>query len=89
MTALFLRDLKLAFRAGGGTLTAILFFMTVVAVIPFGVGPDLNLLSRIGPAILWTGGLLASLLGLDRLFQAPLPRQVTRGLGIAVTAHHS
>jgi heme exporter protein B len=70
MIALFLRDLKLGIRAGGGALTGILFFMTIVAVIPFGVGPDLNLLSRIGPAILWTGALLASLLGLDRLFQA-------------------
>ena len=41
----------------------------VVIVVPFGVGPDLNLLSRIGPAILWIGALLATLLGLDRLFQ--------------------
>ena len=37
---------------------------------PFGVGPDLNLLSRIGPAILGIAGLLATLLGLDRLFGA-------------------
>jgi heme exporter protein B len=51
-------------------LTGILFFLAVVATIPFGVGPDLNLLARIGPAILWIGALLASLLGLDRLFQA-------------------
>ncbi|WP_454852475.1 heme exporter protein CcmB [Rhizobium binxianense] len=70
MTALFLRDLKLSIRAGGGALIGILFFLTVVAVIPFGVGPDLALLSRIGPAIVWTGALLAALLGLDRLFQA-------------------
>ncbi len=70
MTALFLRDLKLSVRAGGGAMIGVLFFMTVVAVIPFGVGPDLNLLARIGPAILWIGALLASLLGLDRLFQA-------------------
>ena len=70
MTALLLRDLKLAVRAGGGVMIGVLFFMTVVAVIPFGVGPDLNLLSRIGPAILWIGALLAALLGLDRLFQA-------------------
>lgn len=47
-----------------------LFFLTIVAVIPFGVGPDLKLLSRIGPAIVWIGALLAALLGLDRLFQA-------------------
>ena len=70
MTSLFLRDLKLSMRAGGGALIGVLFFMTVVAVVPFAVGPDLNLLSRIGPAILWIGALLASLLGLDRLFQA-------------------
>ena len=70
MTALFLRDLKLSIRAGGGALIGVLFFMTVVAVSPFGVGPDLNLLSRIGPAIVWIGALLAALLGLDRLFQA-------------------
>ena len=70
MTSLLLRDLKLAMRAGGGALIGVLFFMTVVAVVPFAVGPDLNLLSRIGPAILWIGALLASLLGLDRLFQA-------------------
>lgn len=70
MISLFLRDVKLSVRAGGGALIGVLFFMTVVAVIPFGVGPDLNLLSRIGPAILWIGALLAALLGLDRLFQA-------------------
>ena len=70
MTALFLRDLKLSVRAGGGALIGVLFFLTVVAVIPFGVGPDLKLLSRIGPAIIWIGALLACLLGLDRLFQA-------------------
>jgi len=70
MTALFLRDLRLSLRSGGGALTGLLFFLAIVAVIPFGVGPDLALLARIGPAILWIGALLASLLGLDRLFQA-------------------
>jgi heme exporter protein B len=70
MTALFLRDLRLGIRAGGGALTGVLFFLTVIVTIPFAVGPDLNLLARIGAAILWIGALLASLLGLDRLFQA-------------------
>ncbi|MBY5589894.1 heme exporter protein CcmB [Rhizobium leguminosarum] len=70
MTALFFRDLKLSIRAGGGALIGVLFFLTIVAVIPLGVGPDLKLLSRIGPAIVWIGALLAALLGLDRLFQA-------------------
>ena len=68
--ALYLRDLKIGVRAGGGALVGVLFFLAVVAVVPFGVGPDLKLLARIGPAILWIGALLASLLGLERLFQA-------------------
>lgn len=70
MLALYLRDTRLAVRAGGGALTGVLFFLAVVAVVPFAVGPDLALLARIGPAILWIAALLASLLGLDRLFQA-------------------
>ncbi|WAX96160.1 heme exporter protein CcmB [Aminobacter sp. NyZ550] len=70
MLALYLRDLRMGVRAGGGALTGVLFFLAVIVTIPFGVGPDLNLLARIGPAILWIGALLASLLGLDRLFQA-------------------
>ncbi|MBA5778627.1 heme exporter protein CcmB [Stappia sp. F7233] len=68
--ALILRELRLAVRVGGGALIGVLFFLAVVTVIPFGVGPDLNLLALIGPAILWIGALLATLLGLDRLFQA-------------------
>ncbi len=69
-SALFRRDLLLSIRVGGSALVGVLFFLAVVTVIPFGVGPDLNLLARIGPAILWIGALLATLLGLDRLFQA-------------------
>lgn len=70
MWALYRRELSNSHRTGGGALIGVLFFLTVVAVVPFGVGPDLNLLARIGPAILWIGALLASLLSLDRLFQA-------------------
>lgn len=70
MGAVFRRDLLLAWRAGGGALTGLLFFLAVVALIPFAVGPDLALLRKLGPAALWIGALLASLLGLDRLFQA-------------------
>ena len=47
---------------------AVLFFVIVVTLIPFAIGPDLGLLTRIGPAILWLGALLANLLALDRLF---------------------
>jgi heme exporter protein B len=42
----------------------------LVTLVPFALGPDLNLLARIGPAILWLAAVLATLIGLDRLFQA-------------------
>lgn len=68
--AILKRDLALAARAGGGGELALVFFLTIVVLVPFALGPDLNLLSRIGPAILWLGALLSVLIGLDRLFQA-------------------
>jgi heme exporter protein B len=67
-TALLVRDIRLAIRAGGGALMGALFFLIVVTLVPFAVGPDLALLQRIGPSMLWLGALLASLLALDRLF---------------------
>jgi heme exporter protein B len=67
--ALLVRTMSLSVKIGGGALTGLLFFLATVSVFPFGVGPDLNLLARIGPAILWITALLATLLGLDRLFQ--------------------
>ena len=70
LRALFIRDLKLAMRVGGGAGIGVLFFLIVVVLMPFAIGPDLVLLGRIGPAILWLGALLASLLTLDRLFAA-------------------
>lgn len=69
LTALFIRELRLSFRVGSGVFMGVLFFIIIVIVIPFGIGPDMRFLARIGPAILWIGALLATLLGLDRLFQ--------------------
>ncbi len=70
LAALLVRDMRLAVRIGGSALIGVLFFLLVVAIVPFAIGPDLALLARIGPAILWLGALLASLLGLDRLIGA-------------------
>ncbi|MBI4275211.1 MAG: heme exporter protein CcmB [Rhizobiales bacterium] len=67
LAALIARDMRFALRVGGGALVALLFFLTVVTLTPFALGPDLALLARIGPAILWLGALLSSLLALDRL----------------------
>ena len=70
LSALLLRDMRLAVRVGGGALMGVLFFLIVVTIVPFAIGPDAALLKQIGPAILWLGALLASLLALDRLFAA-------------------
>ena len=64
------RDLRLAVREGGATGTALGFFLIVISMMPLGLGPDLNLLSRIAPGVLWIGLLLAALLSLGRLFDA-------------------
>lgn len=68
--ALIIRDLKLSARIGGSGALGLIFFLMLVTLIPFALGPDLNLLSRIGPAILWIAAVLATLIGFDRLFQA-------------------
>lgn len=68
MIALLIRDLRLAIRAGGGFGLGMAFFLIVVMLVPFGVGPEAEILSRIAPGILWVAALLAALLSLDRIF---------------------
>ena len=64
------RDIGLAWREGGAIGTALGFYLIVVAIMPLGLGPDLNLLSRIAPGILWVALLLSALLSADRIFHA-------------------
>ena len=64
------RDLRLAVREGGAIGTALGFFLLVVSLMPLGLGPDLNLLSRIAAGVLWIALLLAALLSLNRVFEA-------------------
>ena len=68
--ALLFRDLRLAVRDGGALGTALGFNLIVVALLPLGLGPDLNLLTRIAPGVLWIALLLSALLSLPRLFEA-------------------
>lgn len=64
------RDLLLAGRRRGEVLTALAFFVVVTALFPLGIGPQPVLLERIAPGVLWVAALLATLLGLPRLFAA-------------------
>ena len=68
MTALLIRDLRLAIRAGGGFGLGLVFFLMVAVLVPLGVGPEVQVLRQIAPGVLWVGALLACLLTLDRLF---------------------
>lgn len=70
LLALIKRDLLLAARQGGGAGTALGFFLTVVVLLPVGIGPDLAMLQRIAPGALWIALLLSVLLSSDRIFQA-------------------
>jgi heme exporter protein B len=63
------RDLVLSWRQGGGAGTALGFFLTVVVLLPIGLGPDQNLLQRLAPGLLWIALLLSVLLSADRIFQ--------------------
>ncbi|HEY5347301.1 MAG TPA: heme exporter protein CcmB [Rhizomicrobium sp.] len=70
MSALLLRELRLASRSGGSAGLALAFFALVATLVPLGVGADLKLLARIAGGVLWVGAVLAALLSLDRLFQS-------------------
>lgn len=69
-TAILARDIRLAIRQGGGIGTAIGFFLTVIVLLPLGLGPDQNLLQRIAPGALWIALLLSVLLSADRLYSS-------------------
>ena len=70
VSAVLARDLRLARRAGAGASLGLMFFLVLIAIVPFAIGADQKLISRLAPALLWIAALLATLLGLDRLFQA-------------------
>ncbi len=62
------RDLRLALRQQADAAMIVLFFVLTAGIFPFGVGPEPNLLARIGPGVIWVTALLAMLLSLERVF---------------------
>jgi heme exporter protein B len=92
------RDLLLARRQGASSLLGVAFFVIAVSLFPFAVGPDPIVLASIGAGIIWVSALLATLLSLDRLFQADfedgsldvlvMMRQPVAMLVLAKTAAH-
>ena len=70
MWATLRRDLLLVMRRKSEVLTALFFFVIVSSLFPLGIGPEPALLRKIAPGVLWVGALLASMLGLQRMFAA-------------------
>ena len=62
------RDLKLAMRSRAELGVQLLSYVIVVSLFPLATSPERNLLSTMGPGVLWVAALLASLLSLPRLF---------------------
>ncbi|MBV9929881.1 MAG: heme exporter protein CcmB [Alphaproteobacteria bacterium] len=90
MTALLLRELRLA-ASGGSAVLPLVFFLLVATLFPFAVGPDAPLLARTGGGALWMAALLAALLPVDRLVEPDrtagiLDQLAVRGIGEELVA---
>lgn len=72
VTALLLREFRLAMRGRGELAQPLIFFAAVATLFPLAIGPDTAVLARIAPGIVWVAVLLAMLLPLERLFRTDL-----------------
>ncbi|OWF65168.1 heme exporter protein CcmB [Polynucleobacter hirudinilacicola] len=70
LLAIIRRDLLLVMRRKSEVLTALFFFVVVTSLFPLGIGADAALLRKIAPGVIWVAALLATLLGLHRMFAA-------------------
>jgi heme exporter protein B len=67
---LFWREITLAWRRKSDVMSIFAFFVIVASLFPLGLDPDSRLLRNIAPGVVWVSALLASMLGLGRLFSA-------------------
>lgn len=70
--AMLRRDLLLAFKRPGDILNPLFFFAIVSTLFPLAIGPDTDLLTAIGPGVVWVAALLAALLSLNTLYLSDL-----------------
>lgn len=83
--ALIRRDLTLGFSRIGVVMLPLVFFMLVVSLFPFAIGPEPKLLARVSGGVLWVAALLAALLPIDTLIEpdradGTLDQYLARGL---------
>ena len=70
--AVFWREVRLAWAGGSGVFLPIGFFVGATMLAPFSVGAEAEVLSRIGPGLVWVTLTLAALMTLERMFQSDL-----------------
>jgi heme exporter protein B len=68
-TAIYKKDLMIAFRQRSDFVNPLLFFVIVISLFPLGIGPEPQLLARIAPGIIWVAALLSIMLNLDKMFR--------------------
>ncbi|WNL47930.1 heme exporter protein CcmB [Dyella sp. BiH032] len=97
-TALFRRDLVLAWRRRGDIAMPVLYALIVATLFPFALGPEEALLQRIAGGVVLVTVLLAMLLALDAMFRGDIedgsleqlvlaPQPLAVMLGMKILAH--
>ena len=66
--ALLRHEIRLQARQKTEWASLLLFFVIVIILMPFALGPEPEILTRLAPGLIWLAALLMSLLSLDRLF---------------------
>lgn len=61
--------MALAYRKRAEMLQPMMFFILVISLFPLGIGPGPQTLQKVGPGVIWVAAILASLLGMERLFK--------------------
>ena len=87
IAALVLRDVRRGLT--GAAWLPIAFFLLVATLVPFAIGPDARLLSRIGPGILWIAALTAALLPIERLIEPDRADGILDQLAVSGLAEES
>ena len=68
MTAVLMRDLRLASRRPAEAFMPVVFFVVAASLFPLGVGPEEATLKQIAPGIVWVCALLSSMLSLGTMY---------------------
>ena len=69
LTILVQHEIRIILRQAFSWVTPLLFFVIVVCLFPLAVGPDVVLLNKIAPGIIWVAALLAVLISMGNIFR--------------------